>query len=75
MRRILLLLGAVVVAVVLVSVASGSAGSGQVRWVIRDLGTLGGKRATRPRSTAVVTWWGRAVRAAVGGMRFCGGAV
>jgi len=43
MRRMMLVVGSVVVAVVLVSAASGSAGSGQTRWVIRDLGTLGGK--------------------------------
>jgi len=39
-RMMLLLLGAVVVAVVLVAV--GSAGSVQARWAITDLGTLGG---------------------------------
>ena len=43
MRRMMLLVGALVVAVVLVAAASGSAGSVQARWVIRDLGTLGGK--------------------------------
>ena len=43
MRRLMLLVGAVAVAVVLVSAASGSAGSGQAGWVIRDLGTLGGR--------------------------------
>ncbi len=44
MRRLMLLVGAVVVVVscaVLVAGASGSPGSGQSRWVIRDLGTLG----------------------------------
>jgi probable HAF family extracellular repeat protein len=46
MRRLLLFLGAVAVVavgVVLVAGASGSVGSGQARWVIRDLGTLGGE--------------------------------
>ena len=38
MRRLKLLVGAVVVAVALVSGASGSAGSVQARWVITDLG-------------------------------------
>ena len=49
MRRSLLLIGAVAVVAscaVLVSAASGSSGSGQARWVIIDLGTLGGKSAT-----------------------------
>ena len=45
MRRTMLLVGAVVVAVVLVAAASGSAGSVQARWVIRDLGTLGGSQS------------------------------
>ena len=40
MRRTLLLVGAVVVAVVLASGASGSAVSGQAHWVISDLGLL-----------------------------------
>ena len=51
MRRLMLLVGAVVVvatSAVLVAGASGSAGSRQARWVIRDLGTLGG-----PESEAV----------------------
>ena len=46
MRRTVLLMGAVAVVAscaVLTTGASGSAGSGQTRWVIRDLGTLGGK--------------------------------
>jgi probable HAF family extracellular repeat protein len=46
MRRLMLLVGAVAVTVasaVLVAGASGAAGSGQTEWVIRDLGTLGGK--------------------------------
>jgi probable HAF family extracellular repeat protein len=40
MRRMWLVAGAVAVAVVLASSASGSAGSVQARWVIRDLGAL-----------------------------------
>jgi probable HAF family extracellular repeat protein len=40
MRRLLLLLVASVVA--LTASAAGTAGSGQARWVIRDLGTVGG---------------------------------
>jgi probable HAF family extracellular repeat protein len=44
MRRSMLLVGAVVVAVALaVSGATGSAASGRGRWAIRDLGTRGGK--------------------------------
>ena len=42
MRRMTLLVSALVVAVVLVSAAAGSAGPGQARWVIRDLGVLPG---------------------------------
>ena len=44
MRRTTLLVGAVVVVVAGAVVVSGasSAGSGQARWVMRDLGTLGG---------------------------------
>ena len=48
MRRAVLLVGAVTVAVALVSAASGAAGSVQARWVIRDLGTLGGPESTLP---------------------------
>ena len=43
MRRLKLLVGAVVVAVALVSGASGSAGSVQAKWVVRDLGVLPGR--------------------------------
>ena len=48
MRRMLLLVGAVAVVAscaVLVAGASGSAGSVRARWVIRDLGTLGGRES------------------------------
>jgi probable HAF family extracellular repeat protein len=50
MRRMLLLVGAVVVVIVSTVAVSGatSAGSVQARWVIRDLGTIGG-----PESEAV----------------------
>jgi probable HAF family extracellular repeat protein len=45
MRRIVLFLCPVIAALV-VSSAAGSASSGQNRWVIRDLGTLGGKESS-----------------------------
>ena len=41
MRRLMLFVCDVAMAVVLVSAASGSAGSGQSRWVMTDLGRLG----------------------------------
>ena len=54
MRRTMLLMGAVAVAVVLASAASGSAGSGQARWTITDLGP-GGAVAVNERGQIVGT--------------------
>jgi uncharacterized membrane protein len=42
MRRLMLLVAAVAVVVALASTAPGSVGSGRARWVITDLGALGG---------------------------------
>jgi probable HAF family extracellular repeat protein len=59
MRRVVLLVGAVVLAVALVSGASGSAKSMQARWVIRDLGSgvgMSSEAVAINRQGQVVGW-------------------
>ncbi len=62
MRRLMLLVGAVVVVAACACwwrLRPGAAGSGQARWVITDLGTLGGKASDASRSTSAARSWAK----------------